>query len=225
LRAINRFSDNTHLLEGALPPNGPAKFARVRIVWLNETILEANENRSLAPLLVSEKAHFLYPYPADQASIVILGPSNSEILTQMVHLGVDKDDPWFEPNVRIINYQATAANDYIKFFNYQENHIHESFDWPLKQSVANLSPEFPRPLVVNHDKLGHQIFIERTGCSDYELCRALLNEAKQRKPFFLRRPLRVVVFYEVDTFYGRALVGSRDNSRAQEPDASETRLR
>jgi hypothetical protein len=205
LRAINRFSDKTHLLEAALPGNSEAKFARVRIVWLNETILQANEIENLAPLLIEEKSYFLYPYPSDKAHIAILGPSNSGTLTQMIHSRAARDDPWLETNVRIINYQATAANDYIKFFNYQENHIHESFQWSLQQSVGKLSPELAWPLIANGDQLGHGIAIERTGCSDYELCQALLSEATRRKPFFLSRLPRMVVFYEADTFYGRAL--------------------
>jgi hypothetical protein len=39
----------------------------------------------------------------------------------------------------------------------------------------------------------------------YQLCEALLGEVHRRTPFFVQRKPKILVFYETDTFYGRAL--------------------
>ena len=101
-------------------------------------------------------------------------------------------------DVRVINYQATAANDYIKLFAYQQKRLEEIYDKPIEASLDKIRPELEQPLL----SLGpnNPLRIERTGCSDYQLCEALLGEVRRRTPFFVQRRPKILVFYETDTF-------------------------
>jgi hypothetical protein len=213
LRAINRFADTNHRLEKALPAGSRLQFGRIRVFWLDENVLSEKTLANLPSELAGNKRDFADPKRTNPLSIVVFGPSNSASLTQMVSLQTDQDQKstWapsteaYDSNsdVRVINYQATAANDYIKLFAYQQKWLKEIYDKPIEASLDKIRPELEQPLL----SLGpnNPLRIERTGCSDYQLCEALLGEVRRRTPFFVQRRPKILVFYETDTFYGRAL--------------------
>jgi hypothetical protein len=201
LRAINRFADTNHRLEKALPLGSRLQFGRIRVFWLDENVLSEQTLASLPKILAENKPDFADPKKTGPLSVVVFGPSNSASLTQMVNLNTNQDQKSTEapskeaddPNsdLRVINYQATAANDYIKLFAYQHNLLKEMYKMPIEASFDKIRPELERPLL----SLGpnNPLRIERTGCSDYQLCEALLGEVRRRKPFFVQRTPKIKV--------------------------------
>ena len=105
--------------------------------------------------------------------------------------------------MRGINYQATAAKDYVKLFAYHQNCLNQNYKNTIQDSLATMRAELEEPLLGIGPK--SPLRIERAGCSDYQLCEALLGEIHRRTPVFVQRKPKIVVFYETDTFYGRAL--------------------
>jgi hypothetical protein len=221
LRAINRFADTNHSLEKTPPAGSRLQFGRVRVFWLDENALSEEALAKLPKQLSIHKWDFAEPGKAYPLSIALFGPSNSAALTEMVSLRSQdlqslESDPEqqsncaypteaFDPSadIRVINYQATAANDYIKLFAYHQQHLSQVYNKTIEAVLENIRPELEQPLLSVGTK--NTIHIERAGCSDYQLCEALLGEVHRRTPFFIRRRPKILIFYETDTFYGRAL--------------------
>jgi hypothetical protein len=212
LRAINRFTDTDHRLEKALPGGSRLQFGRIRVFWLDESVLSEKALAELPRRLYSHKQEFVGK-KACPTSIVVLGPSNSAALTEMVSLQGDearKSNCTYltatidtNSSIRVINYQATAANDYIKLFANHERFLDKNYQNTIEAALEKIRPELEEPLLSVGPE--NPLRIERTGCSDYQLCEALLGEVHRRVPFFVQRRPKILVFYETDTFYGRAL--------------------
>jgi hypothetical protein len=219
LRAINRFADTNHLLEKPLPTGSRWRYGRIRVFWLDEDLLSEKALGNLPSLLSTNKKDLACKTSSQgdcrevPLSIVLLGPTDSAALTEMVRLRKDRpqtsdctstgkdSDPGSD--VRVINYQATAANDYVKLFAYHQNCLNQNYKNTIQDSLATIRAELEEPLLGIGPK--SPLRIERAGCSDYQLCEALLGEIHRRTPFFVQRKPKIVVFYETDTFYGRAL--------------------
>ena len=220
LRAINRFADANHLLEKPLPAGSRWQYGRIRVFWLDENVLSDDALEDLPSRLSTYKkdlgcckSNLKGGCKEVPLSIVLLGPSDSAALTEMVRLRKDRpqttdcasptktSDPG--SHVRVINYQATAANDYVKLFAYHQKCLSQNYKNTIKDSLETIRAELEEPLLGTGP--GSPLRIERTGCSDYQLCEALLEEVHRRTPFFIQRKPKILVFYETDTFYGRAL--------------------
>jgi hypothetical protein len=222
LRAINRFADANHSLEKALPTGSRLQFGRIRVFWLDENVLSEKTLAVLPKQLSIHKQDFADPKKATPLSIALFGPSNSAALTEMVSLQSSQDlqslrnDQERQSNcaypteafdtsgdIRVINYQATAANDYIKLFAFHQKHLSHDYNKTIGAVLETIRPELEQPLLSLGTK--NALRIERAGCSDYQLCEALLGEVHRRTPFFVQRRPKILIFYETDTFYGRAL--------------------
>jgi hypothetical protein len=219
LRPINRFADTDHLLEKPLPAGARCQYGRIRVFWLDEDLISAAALRDLPGLLALKKNELACkanPHgrcKEASLSVVLLGPSDSASLTEMVRLRQEQPQPadcagstkTSDPgsDVRVINYQATAANDYVKLFAYHQKCLSKNYKNTIKDSLETIRAELEEPLLGTGPE--NLLRIERTGCSDYQLCEALLGEVHRRTPFFVQRKPKILVFYETDTFYGRAL--------------------
>ena len=219
LRPINRFADTDHLLEKPLPTGARWQYGRIRVFWLDEDLLSDAALGDLPRLLsLNKKELACKTSPHGRCkeaplSVVLLGPSDSAALTEMVRLrqgrlqatncasSTKTSDPGSD--VRVINYQATAPNDYVKLFAYHQKCFSQNYKNTIKDSLETIRAELEEPLLGTGP--GSPLRIERTGCSDYQLCEALLGEVHRRTPFFIQRKPKILVFYETDTFYGRTL--------------------
>jgi hypothetical protein len=157
LRAINRFADTNHLLEKPLPTGSRWRYGRIRVFWLDEDLLSEKALGNLPSLLSTNRKDLACKTSSRgdcrevPLSIVLLGPSDSAALTEMVRLRKDRpqtsdctsigkdSDPGSD--VRVINYQATAANDYVKLFAYHQNCLNQNYKNTIQDSLATIRAE------------------------------------------------------------------------------------
>jgi hypothetical protein len=225
LKAISGFSDRLHNL---LPPHiGPARFpfSRVRVLWFNENALSASMLRNLTTGLADPhfRSWLAQHDSPSEISVAVLGPSSSGTLTGMIDppgltssVRASDNDPDL-PRVRLINYSATVADEYLKLLTFDESHPEHLSKRGIAETMEAIKDNLHQPI-----SAGAVDRMERTTCTDFELCKELAEEIRRRRPIFPSLRPELLILYETDTLYGRALAATMQTV-AKFPALSESR--